>query len=228
MQYTPNYNMTIAEGTDVVNPLTQIFPNFEEIDTQMYANKNAGIGTATEVTTGTVHAITRANTNNAVFRFTATSSWVLGDTMTVDGVSVTVHATNGESLVNGAYIIGAEVFCILNGTLVTMINSIGAISAAEVSYGAGNVKLALDALKDLALFETDVNSIASGFVRIPNVAGMKPVFSSVTNLPPNVASRGILYDGTNYYLRLEELVGGSFVPYSTIFSAHVVAGYIPA
>ena len=35
MTNTTHYNMTIAEGTDVVNPLTQIFPNFNTIDGAM-------------------------------------------------------------------------------------------------------------------------------------------------------------------------------------------------
>ena len=114
--------MTIGEGADIVNPLTQIFPNFTTIDTQMKANEDATVGTATEVTTGTVHAITRANTSNPVFRFTATSAWTATDTMTVDGTSVTVHLSDGTVPQDNTYIIGAEVLAILNGTLVTLLS----------------------------------------------------------------------------------------------------------
>lgn len=148
MQYTTHFNMTKAEGTDIVNPLTQIFPNFDIIDAAMYNNENAGIGTATEVTTGTVHAITRANTNNPVFRFTATSAWAFGDTMTVDGVSVSAHTSDGKSLIDGAYIIGAEVIGILNGTLVTVIIS-GVNDAGHVSVSADGVKTVSELLDDL-------------------------------------------------------------------------------
>lgn len=121
MRYTPNYNMVIGEGTDAVNPLTQIFPNFETIDSAMESNKNAGITTASEVTTGGVHAIVRVNTSAPVFRFTATSAWTTGDTMTLDGSAVTVHLTDGTTPKSGAYIIGAEVVGIVNGSLVTLL-----------------------------------------------------------------------------------------------------------
>lgn len=121
MRYTPNYNMVIGEGTDAVNPLTQIFPNFETIDSAMENNKNAGITTASEVSTGGVHAIVRVNTSAPVFRFTATSAWTTGDTMTLDGSAVTVHLTDGTAPKSGAYVIGAEVVGIVNGSLVTLL-----------------------------------------------------------------------------------------------------------
>ncbi len=120
MQNTTNYNMTIAEGSDPVNLLTQCYPNFNIIDGAMFANKQGSIGTATEVTTGTIHAISRNNADANMFRFTATSAWTAGDTMTLDGVGVTVHLPDGTTPASGAYIIGAEVLCVVNGSLVTM------------------------------------------------------------------------------------------------------------
>ena len=120
MQTTTNYNLTKAEGTDTVNLLTQCYPNFDTIDAAMFANKQASVGTATEVTTGTVHAITRNNADSDVFRFTATSAWTAGDTMTLDGVGVTVHLADGTTPATGAYIIGAEVLGVVNGSLVTL------------------------------------------------------------------------------------------------------------
>lgn len=123
MQYTPNYNLTIAEGADAVNPLTQIFPNFSTIDGAMEDNKEAGIGTASEVTTGGVHAIVRTDPNIPVFRYTATSAWTTGDTMTLDGSAVTVHLSDGTAPKSGAYVIGAEVLAVVNGSLVTLLTS---------------------------------------------------------------------------------------------------------
>lgn len=123
MQHTTNYNMTMAEGSDIVNPLTQIFPNFNIIDGAMKNNKDASIGTATEVKTGTVHAITRSNTDNPVFRFTASGAWDAGDTMTIDGNSVTVHTSDGKTPVKDAYVIGCDVIAILNGASVTLLVS---------------------------------------------------------------------------------------------------------
>lgn len=120
MQQTTNYNLLIPEGTDVVNPLTQVNPNFQTIDGAMFANKQATIGTASEVVTGTVHAIIRNNTDSDVFRFTATGAWASGDTMTLDGQQVTVHLSDGTTPATNSYIIGAEVLAMVNGSLVTL------------------------------------------------------------------------------------------------------------
>lgn len=129
MQNTTHYNLMKAEGTDTVNLLTQCYPNFDTIDAAMFANKQGSIGTATEVTTGTVHAITRNNADSDIFRFTATSAWTAGDTMTLDGVGVTVHLADGTTPATGAYIIGAEVLGVVNGSLVTLF-----LSSAIQSY----------------------------------------------------------------------------------------------
>ena len=129
MQNTTHYNLTKAEGTDTVNLLTQCYPNFDTIDAAMYANKQGSVGTATEVTTGTVHAITRNNADSDVFRFTATSAWTAGDTMSLDGVGVNVHLADGTTPATGAYIIGAEVLGVVNGSLVTLF-----LSSAIQSY----------------------------------------------------------------------------------------------
>lgn len=130
MQQTTNYNLLIPEGTDVVNPLTQVNPNFQTIDGAMFANKQAGIGTASEVVTGTVHAIIRNNPDSDVFRFTATGAWMAGDTMTLDGQQVTVHLSDGTTPATNSYIIGAEVLAMVNGTLVTL-----AISSTPPAQG---------------------------------------------------------------------------------------------
>lgn len=123
MRNTTNYNMIICEGTDLVNPLTQIFPNFEIIDTAMKANKEGGVTIASEVTTGGVHAIVRTDATIPMFRYTATSSWTTGDTMTLDGSAVTVHLTDGTTPKSGDYVIGAEVIGVVNGSLVTLLTS---------------------------------------------------------------------------------------------------------
>ena len=154
MQYTPNYNLITVEGTDVVNPLVQMNPNFTDIDAAMFANKQATIGSAAEIVSGTVHAITRANPDSDYFRFTATGNWTLGDSMSVDGVSVSVYLSDGTTPGTGAYIINTEVLALLSGTRVTLIlSSSGAVAATAVSYDntgsgltASNVQDAIDEL----------------------------------------------------------------------------------
>ena len=120
MTTTTYYNMNIVEGTDIVNPLTVDNPNYEKIDETMHDNAVAGVTLATEIANGTVHAITRENSECAVIRFIATSNWKAGDTATVDGVPVTALLPSGETLPNGAYVINSNVLCILTGTNLTI------------------------------------------------------------------------------------------------------------
>ena len=136
MQNTSNYNLNLVEGTDLVNPPIQFNPNFQTIDAAMFANKEKTVGIASEVVTGTVHAIVRANQDADAFRFTATGAWTTGDTMTVDGTAVTVHLSDGTAPLTGAYVIGAEVLAVLNGTLVTLITSSAAIDPGVTSFNS--------------------------------------------------------------------------------------------
>ena len=80
----------------------------------------------------------------------------------------------------------------------------------------------------LYVYSFTQNSLTSGFVRISPLTGFKPVFAMVTNLPTNVATRGILWDGSNHWLRLELFSGSSFSAYTTATSCNIVAGYVPA
>lgn len=136
MQYTPNYNLITVEGTDVVNPLVQMNPNFTDIDAAMFANKQAVIGSASEIASGTVHAITRANPDSNYFRYTATSNWNAGDSMTVDGVSVSVFLPDGTLPGAGAYIINSEVFGMISGTRVTVFlsNPVTSLAADHITF----------------------------------------------------------------------------------------------
>ena len=120
MTSTTYYNLNIVEGTDIVNPLIIDNPNYEKIDEAMHNSAVAGVTIATEIANATVHAITRENSDCAVIRFIATSVWKAGDTATVDGVPVTALLPSGETLPDGAYVINANVLCILTGTNLTI------------------------------------------------------------------------------------------------------------
>ena len=134
MQYTTHYNLNLPEGTDIVNPLVQDNPNYTAIDTAMYANKLRVIGTATELASGTVHALTRSDTDINAFKFVATADYNTGDTFTVDGVSVTARRADGTSMKNKAYVINSTVFCILDGTILNFIGVDGVVNASDVEY----------------------------------------------------------------------------------------------
>lgn len=163
MQTTSNYSLNLVEGTDLVNPPIQFNPNFQTIDSAMFSNKEGVIGTASEVVTGSVHAVVRSNTDADAFRFTATGNWTAGDTMTVDGTSVTVHLTDGTAPGSGAYVIGAEVVAVLNGTLVTLITSNAAIDPGVTSFNSRTGAVS-PAASDYDASMIDYDNTVSGLV----------------------------------------------------------------
>lgn len=131
MTRTSNYDLIVVEGSDKVNLLTQMNPNTEKIDEVMKTNEKSGVQIATELLSGTVHAITRTVPSASMFKFTAVSNYTSGDTFTVDGVQVTALLTSGEALGTGAYIIGSEVLCSLKDTLLTVYTQGGTVKIAE-------------------------------------------------------------------------------------------------
>ena len=147
MTTTTYYNLNIVEGTDIVNPLTVDNPNYEKIDEVMHNNAVSGVTLATEITNATVHAIIRENSECAVIRFIATSNWKAGDTVTVDGVPVTALLPSGETLPDGAYVINANVLCILTGTNLTVYAERKKTDKAiDIAYKGTNVSMELDKL----------------------------------------------------------------------------------
>ena len=137
MQYTTHYNLNLPEGPDIVNPLVQDNPNYSAIDSVLYANKLRVIGTATELTTGTTHALTRADQDIATFKFVATSDFHAGDTFTVDGITVTARLSSGVSLPEGSYKINSTVVCELNGTLLNVLNVFAYTDASHCMMNDG-------------------------------------------------------------------------------------------
>lgn len=120
MRKTTNYELNIADGSDKYNHLTIDNPNYQKIDITMKANEDSAVQTATELKSGTVHAITRNKPNASMFRFVATSDYTSGETFTVDGQQVTALLPNGATLGTGAYHINANVLCCLVGTNMTV------------------------------------------------------------------------------------------------------------
>lgn len=150
MNHSTHYNLNLAEGTDLVNPLTIDVPNYQTIDSTMYANEQAGVGTATELKTGTIHAITRANQNRNVFKFTASSIFNSGDTFTVDGSTVTALYPDQSSLKDRCFIVGSDVLCLLSGSQLTLLttyfpeaNTVS-FNDTNVRYTATNVQTAIE------------------------------------------------------------------------------------
>lgn len=161
MRKSENFDLNLYEGTDIFNPLTTDVPNYEKIDAQMEKNYNLSVGKATELKTGTVHALTRENADCPMIHFTATSNFTSNDTFTVDGVQVSALLVDGSTLPTNCYIIGSEVICYLKGTLLTFFLS-GSVSKDSEKLG-GELPSYYAKQVDVEHLETTVNSM-SGIV----------------------------------------------------------------
>ena len=118
--YTPNYNLKLVSGTDKVNYLTDTNPNFSTIDTAMKDIEDSAFTTATELKSGTIHALSRTNEDSNYIVFTATSTWNYGDSFTIDGDEVTTTGSDGTPLPEGAYVVNQNVIGVLNGRVFTV------------------------------------------------------------------------------------------------------------
>lgn len=162
MTRTSNYDLIVVEGNDKVNLLTQMNPNTEKIDEVMKTNEKSGVQVATELLSGTVHAITRTVKSASMFKFTAVSNYTSGDTFTVDGLQVTALLTSGEALGTGAYIIGSEVLCSLKDTLLTVYTQGGTVKLAEDSEKlGGNLPDYYAKQSDLSIVKSTADSASS-------------------------------------------------------------------
>lgn len=137
MKKSTNYGLNLVEGADVVNPLVQDVPNWERVDEVMFENACNSVGLATELLSGTVHALTRENPNSAMFRFVATSNYTAGDTFSVDGVQVTALMANGTPLTTKGFVINSNVLCCLVGTLLTVFTGASGEITANDSLALG-------------------------------------------------------------------------------------------
>ena len=164
MSTTPNFGFNIPASTDIVNLLTQCYPNFTLADTAMQSIKETGVTVATESKAGTVHQLVRADQDCAVMRFTATSNFVTGDTFTVDGVSVSGVTVSGAGLQTGDFVINSNVIAIVVGGVLTLFVGGSAASADAVSYNnASSGLVATDVQDAIDELEENIESVDEKF-----------------------------------------------------------------
>lgn len=171
MLTTTNYGYSVVEGTDTpVNIQNDVAPNFTSIDSDLKDVSDSAVTTATHSYAGTVHSLVRNDSDRAIIRFVATADMTVGDTFTVDGVSVTGRLVNGEALKTGAFKINNCVICVLVGTVLNIL-AVNPVStaASDVSYDnsmsgmtAADVQDAIDELDaELGAVETAIGTIYS-------------------------------------------------------------------
>lgn len=114
MNQSTNYNFNLPEGTDLVNLLTQLIPNWSSLDSILKGVENQAFTNCTEVTSLGVHAISRTNADGKILKWIATSNFTAGETFTVDGNVVAAATPSGATLATGAYVTGAIVIAALN------------------------------------------------------------------------------------------------------------------
>lgn len=214
MQYTNHYNLNLPEGSDIVNPLVQDNPNYTAIDSALYANKVRVVGNATEVKSGTVHAITRSDADIDVMRFTSTGDWIAGDTMTVDGTPVTVYLPSGTAPLTGAYVINSEVIAALNGSRVTLYTGgVSTLDADDVTYDNTSSGLtATDAQAAIDELNTNIGTVAGDVSTLDNKVSANNFgasvdigsYNSISNMfeaPADGYFRAYAYNGVNAVVR---------------------------
>lgn len=174
MSLTPNYSFIIPTGSDAVNLLTQCYPNFTSLDSILKPIQESGVTVATDTKVGTVHQLVRTDSSCNIFRFIATGNYVLGDTFTVDGASVTATAMDGTSIPDGAFVINQSVVCILNNLVLTVLiagkettslpataitydNTVSGLTATNAQDAIDEVYASIPTITEHGLYELWVN-----------------------------------------------------------------------
>lgn len=114
MSTTQYLNLNKPTGGDLVNPLTDTFPNWDIVDNAYHGLDLRTLGRATELVSQGVHAITIVDTDCKTIKWTATANFNAGDTFTVNGIQCNAYLPSGEALGTNAYISGAQVIASLN------------------------------------------------------------------------------------------------------------------
>ena len=144
MQTTSIYGFNVVEGTDIVNPLTQLNPNFTNLDTDLDNIYARSINFAAYSKSGTVHAISSnrlkpGNQLPSFFRFIPTSDFTTGDTMTVNGNAYPLKLFTGETPETGAFTAGVGVLgCLLGGNVIIYGKPNMSVKASDVTATDGD------------------------------------------------------------------------------------------
>ena len=185
MLQSDHYELKLVEGSDIVNPLVIDRPNYEVIDGVMYNNESQAIGNATELKSGTIHAITRSKGNQRFFIFTATSNYDLGDTFTIDSVPVTALMPNGTALPDKAYVVNSTVLCSLVGTLLTVYTVGSALADDSLKLG-GELPSYYATASDLN--DTDTLARGASTLSLANEQAIRAINSSLPFKTPTALS----------------------------------------
>lgn len=200
MGTTPNFNFNVPVGSDIVNLLTQNNPNWENLDTILKTISNTGVGTATELKTGTVHSLTRSDTDRKVFTFVATTNFVAGETFLLDGEQVTALTASGEQLSTGCYVIGSNVLVSVHDTLLTFY--VPESTAKDAQKLGGELPSHYATESDLEEIQTDMSAVeaklGTGVFQTQAQNAVDAVNELNTHLNANKYGTGVAITSTLY------------------------------
>lgn len=210
MQTTDNLGLKLYEGTDLFNPLVVENPNCETLDEVIKAISDQAVGSATELVTGTVHALTRGldDTDRDVFIFTATSNFTAGDTFTLDGQQVSALTVAGTPLASGCYIIGSSVLVHKRDTLLTFY--VSETTAKDAEKLGGELPSYYAADSDLDAVAADVRALATK-VGTAVLTTQAPDLSGAVNELNAISAAVIALESTSFNKAITIPSGRKFV-----------------
>lgn len=152
--YSPNFNLPLALGTDLYNHLTIDNAAYNIIDNQMFKNQNAAFSIAEHTKSGNQHTLTESITTCPVFRFTATADFASGDSFVVNGSVVSARLPNGASIPNRGFVINSNVIALLNGGVLTLFlpGEPSKQSIVDIVYPVGSIYFSGNSVSPAVLF----------------------------------------------------------------------------
>lgn len=197
MSTTQYLNLNKPTGSDLVNPLTDTFPNWDIVDNAYHGLDLRALGHATELVSQGVHAITIVDTDCKTIKWTATANFTAGETFTVNGIQCNAYLPSGEALGTNAYVSGAQVIASLNDDN----------SAMTVYVPQGSVAVASDS-------ERLGGELPSYYATKQYADGIKSTADSASQLIQKKALVNVYYDSSAkklYRVNSDGTVGGEIV-----------------
>lgn len=117
MKQTKYFDLTLPDGSDYVNPLTQTNPNFTVIDRVMFDNLKGSLRHASNATkSGSSFIMTIDNVATQFFTFIAPADFEKGDQIVINTKTFNPIDQSGKELDAKAFVGGAAVYCILSNS----------------------------------------------------------------------------------------------------------------
>lgn len=160
MTQTTYYEFNKPEGTDLVNPLVDTNPNWNDLDAVLHEFNERSIANCTEVVALGVHTISRLDTTAKFLKWIATANFTAGETFTVDGLPVAAFTPAGATLATDAYVTGSVVLACLNAdnTAMTIYVS-GTNVATDAERLGGELPSYYGTASDVADNATDIENL---------------------------------------------------------------------